>query len=177
MTLWIIGHYRRQKWQMAVYMWQVEKYKILILANMKALHYASMEKVLEFYRAGGIVIATGELPKASTRIGENDPVVDAMVREIFGLTAGEVVRGKTTDKRVNTSGGTGIYIAGDDLVEQIWSQITPDFKPVGGAGKALHRCIGGKECIYGHGCSQRYGMFFSELLAKWNCGMHLMGQL
>lgn len=122
-----------------------EKYKILILADMKALHYASMEKVLEFYRAGGIVIATGELPKASTRIGESDPVMDAMVREIFGLTAGEVVRGKTTDKRVNTSGGTGIYIAGDDLVEQIWSQITPDFKPVGGAGKALHRCIGERD--------------------------------
>lgn len=122
-----------------------EKYKILILADMKAMHHASLQKALEFYRAGGIVLATGELPKASTHIGENDPDTDAMIREIFGLTAREAARGKTAGKQINASNGTGIYISGNDMAEQIGSLITPDFKPAGGTGKVLHRRIGERD--------------------------------
>jgi len=105
-----------------------EQYKVLVLADMKAMHYASLKKVLDFYRAGGIILATGELPKASSRQGESDDEVDLILNEIFGPT--------------NAVKGVGIYVPDGDLVKQIHALITPDFKPGNGEGKVLHRRMG-----------------------------------
>jgi hypothetical protein len=60
-----------------------EVYKVLILPAMKAVRHATLQKALEFHRAGGIVLAPGALPEASDRIGRDDPEVAAMVSEIF----------------------------------------------------------------------------------------------
>jgi hypothetical protein len=40
-----------------------EKYKVLILPAMSAVRYSTIEKALEFYRSGGIVLAVGHFPK------------------------------------------------------------------------------------------------------------------
>ena len=60
-----------------------EVYRVLILPAMKAVRHSTLQKALEFHRAGGIVVAPGALPEASDRIGRDDPEVAAMVREIF----------------------------------------------------------------------------------------------
>jgi len=111
-----------------------EKYRILILADMKAMHHSSLQKALEFYRSGGIVLATGDLPRASTHGGENNPEVEAIIREIFGEHA------KPQD-------GTGNYLSVDDMADRIGTLITPDFKPSAGIGKVLHRRVG-KQDVY-----------------------------
>ena len=61
-----------------------EVFRVLILPAMKAIRFAALEKTLEFFRAGGIVIALGALPEASDRAGRRDPVLDGIVEEIFG---------------------------------------------------------------------------------------------
>jgi len=122
-----------------------EKYRILILADMKAMHYSSLLKVLDFYRSGGIIIATGELPKASTCLGENDPKVDAIIREIFGATSQEISQGKKVKKQVNNSNGVGLYLSEDEVVKQIKALIIPDFISGTGEGKVLHRCVGERD--------------------------------
>ncbi|WP_029906672.1 glycosyl hydrolase [Prevotella sp. 10(H)] len=122
-----------------------EKYRILILADMKAMHHASLQKVLEFYQSGGIVLATGDIPKASTHMGENDPEVDKIIHEIFGLTAREAIQRKSAVKQVNNSNGMGIYLPDSEMASEIWKLITPDFKPTGGVGKVLHRHIGERD--------------------------------
>ncbi len=60
-----------------------ENYRVLILPGMKAVRHSTLEKALEFQRAGGIVVALGALPEASDRIGRGDPDVAAMVKEMF----------------------------------------------------------------------------------------------
>ena len=60
-----------------------EIYRVLVLPSMKAVRYSTLQKALEFHRAGGIVLAIGALPEASDRIGRDDPEVVAMVKEIF----------------------------------------------------------------------------------------------
>lgn len=122
-----------------------ERYRILILADMQAMHYTSLQKAQAHYRAGGIVLATGRLPRASTLAGEDDPETDAIVRELFGLTAAEAEAGKTAGKQTNVAGGTGLYLSEEDAVAQIHALITPDFRPDAGIGKVLHRRAGQRE--------------------------------
>jgi len=60
-----------------------EVYRVLVLPAMKAVRHSTLQKALEFHRAGGIVLAVGALPEASDRIGRDDPEVAAMVKELF----------------------------------------------------------------------------------------------
>ncbi|MCB1131232.1 MAG: hypothetical protein KDN05_08890, partial [Verrucomicrobiae bacterium] len=58
-------------------------YKVLVLPGMSAIRHSNLQKALEFKRAGGVVLAVGELPQASDRIGRDDPELAAMVAELF----------------------------------------------------------------------------------------------
>ncbi len=60
-----------------------ESYRVLVLPAMKAVRHSTLEKALEFQRAGGKVVALGALPEASDRLGRDDPEVIRMVRELF----------------------------------------------------------------------------------------------
>jgi hypothetical protein len=60
-----------------------EAYRVLVLPAMKAVRHSTLQKALEFRRAGGVVVALSTLPEVSDRIGRNDPEVAAMVAEIF----------------------------------------------------------------------------------------------
>jgi hypothetical protein len=60
-----------------------ETYRVLVLPAMRAVRHSTLEKALEFYRAGGIVLAVGALPEASDRVGRDDPQVAAIVKVIF----------------------------------------------------------------------------------------------
>lgn len=120
-----------------------EEYKIIVLADMKAIHYSSLQKILDFYRSGGIVLATGDLPAASSRKGEKDSEIDQMLREMFGIAADEIGTGKMIKKQTNKNGGIGWYIP-DSLEKYIPDLITPDFLSEKREGKVLHRRIGDK---------------------------------
>lgn len=122
-----------------------EQYRVIVLAGMKAMHYSSLQKIRDFYRAGGIVLATGELPEASSREGEGDEEVDRIVKELFGLTAAEAHAGKTARKQTNDANGVGWYIADGSLDKKIPQLITPDFSPGENGGKVLHRRIGERD--------------------------------
>jgi len=58
-------------------------YKVLILPGMKAIRHSTLQKALDFRRAGGLVLAVGSLPEASDRIGRDDPEVASIVKELF----------------------------------------------------------------------------------------------
>lgn len=103
-----------------------ENYKVLVLADIKAMHYKTLLKILDFYRKGGIVIATGSLLEATSHAGENDPELKKILDEIFGSKEGK-----------------GIYESDSKKVAKLISElIIPDFKVSTGKGKVLHRKIG-----------------------------------
>ncbi len=114
-----------------------ESYRVMIISDMRAMHYSSLEKLRDFYRAGGIVLATGVLPEASSRKGEDDKEVKAILNEIFGA--------EKAVKQTNKANGVGWYIK-NGAVEKIVPQlILPDFVPNEKGGKVLHRRIGERD--------------------------------
>jgi len=60
-----------------------ESYPVLVLPAMKAVRHSTLQKAVQFHRAGGVVVALGALPEASNRVGRDDPEVAAMVAELF----------------------------------------------------------------------------------------------
>jgi hypothetical protein len=85
-----------------------EAYRVLVLPAMAAVRHSTLRQALAFYRAGGVVIATGCLPEASDAAGRDDPQLDAMVKEIFGLTAREYKAGGAAAMQTNAAGGVGL---------------------------------------------------------------------
>ena len=127
-----------------------EEYRVLILPAMAAVRESTLTKALEFYRAGGVAIACGCLPEASDAAGREDPKLDAMVKELFGLTAAEAKAGKTAAPQTNAAGGVGAALLsgaatkalpGGALKNLIDKSIPRDFIPDAPA-HVLHRKIG-----------------------------------
>jgi hypothetical protein len=86
-----------------------QSFKVLVLPSMKAIRWTTIERALEFYHNGGIVIACGSLPEASDNAGSSDVKLDAVVRELFGVSAGEMINGKKPSVQKDKSGGIGLY--------------------------------------------------------------------
>ncbi len=122
-----------------------EAYRVLVLPSMKAIRQSSLDKALAFFRAGGVVIATGGLPEASDRIGRQDAVLDAQVKELFGATASEARDGKGGEPQGNAAGGVGAAVRTNDAVAELITKSTPrDFVP-GNGGQVLHRKVGTRD--------------------------------
>jgi hypothetical protein len=128
-----------------------ERYRALVLPSMAAVRFSTMRKALEFFRAGGLVVAVGALPRASDRAGRDDRELDAMVKEVFGVTAQEAGAARGRRVRRNAAGGAGWLLERPaDVPEVIAAAFTPDFALVspGGGGahcQALHRRIGPRD--------------------------------
>ena len=85
-------------------------YRVLVLPAMQAIRWSTLKKAQAFHRAGGMVIAVGALPEASDRAGRDDPVLDEVVRELFGATAQAVKNGQRPDPQTNKDGGLGAVL-------------------------------------------------------------------
>ena len=118
-----------------------ESYQALVLADMSAIHYSTLEKALDLFLNGGVIIGVGLLPVASDRIGGADPKIDEILNTIFGYTASEVCDLKIPV--VHNGLGTGIYYPSADT--NMGAFISPylerDFIPESRKGSVLHRRI------------------------------------
>lgn len=61
-----------------------EQYTTLIIPAMKVIRLSNLRKIMEFYKAGGLVVATGQLPWKGICQGE-DGEVKELIRELFGV--------------------------------------------------------------------------------------------
>ena len=64
-----------------------EEYRVLVLPSMRAVRHSTLEKAVEFHRAGGVVVVLGESPRASERAGDDDPQVLAMAAGLASTAA------------------------------------------------------------------------------------------
>lgn len=141
-----------------------EAYRVLILPAMRAVRYSTLQKALEFYRAGGIVITLNNLPEASDHIGRDDAELDEIVEEIFGLTAKDA--GTEIRSQYNEAGGIGILAQKPEhAVKIINNAFTRDFMclsdlPEGVSPQALHRKIGNRHVYMIYGAPQNSECFF-----------------
>ncbi len=107
-----------------------ERYRVLILPAMRAVRHSTLQKAVEFHRAGGLVLAVGALPEASDRIGRDDPEVAAVVKELFP----------------------------DGPVADVAAQIP--FRDYEGPGYILHRRIGPRDVYTVYNAPQNTEVFF-----------------
>lgn len=60
-----------------------ERYKVLILPSMKAIRYASLQKLEAFRKAGGIIVNIGDIPLATEKEGYIEAETSLLVKSIF----------------------------------------------------------------------------------------------
>ncbi len=153
-----------------------EIYKILLLPSLSAVRYSTIEKALEFFRAGGIVLAVGALPEASERIGGNDEKLQSMIREMFGTTFAEKHDAATIYFQKSKAGGSGMFVHNPlEAKKLIGNLIQPDFKVLSGdpVKGILHRKLGNRDLYFVYGVSKNTECFFRakgkvELWNPWN---------
>lgn len=139
-----------------------EQYKVLILADMKALHHETLLKIRDFHRQGGIVIATGSLPIATSRTGANNKEVKEIVDEIFYSPS-------PTSKGIVEQDYTQIV----PLIQRL---ITPDFANDAHYGRVLHRRIAEREVYMVTDVAKNATMFF-RATGKVECWQAKDGQI
>jgi hypothetical protein len=153
-----------------------EEYRVLILPAMRAVRFSTLLKALEFNRAGGIVMAIGALPEASDRVGRDDAELDAMVQEIFGVTAREAKTIKGLLLKNSSASGLGMLAPTTErLVEVIGQAISCDFALSGPRdpkrpAQVLHRKIGPRDVYLVLGAPKGSECFFRALgkVEQWN---------
>jgi hypothetical protein len=126
-----------------------EPYRVLILPAMKAIKYSNIQKALEFYRKGGIVIAFKCVPESSDRIGDNDPELDVMVKELFSPD----------------SKNSFIVQNWEDIIEIIDGSFSRDFACIShtletAKPQVLHRKIGNRDVYMVYGAPKNSECFF-----------------
>jgi hypothetical protein len=60
-----------------------EKYKVLVIPSMKVMRDASLRKIEEFKKAGGIIVVIGEKPQATDKNGQADSKTSKWISGIF----------------------------------------------------------------------------------------------
>jgi hypothetical protein len=103
-------------------------FRALVLPNMKAVRFATLEKAAAFAKAGGFVYCVGALPAASDRAGRDDPEITRLNDVAF----------KPGDRLPGPA----------EAVTIIRSAFVPDVRGVGQTVRALHRRIGPRDIYY-----------------------------
>src|SRR5574344_89682 len=150
-----------------------EQYKVLILPGGEVLSADAAARILEFYRAGGTVIATSKLPSRSAEFGRDREVKD-MVYEVFGISDSRPTtcsvrhaqyRFLNIFSNKNARGGVGYFIAhpytsvlGEILgqaipVKDVDMGAAPDYyvrmdKDYAGGVTYIHKVRGGKDIYF-----------------------------
>jgi hypothetical protein len=140
-----------------------ERYRVLVLPSMTAMRLAALEKVRDFYRGGGIVVAIGALPGASERIGRNDPEIESIDNQVFGRGSGPITHDAGIHDNGRKNSGKAILLASPDaIIGAISRVITPDFRMTSPDvhPDILHRRAGNRDIYYVYGVPKDTECFF-----------------
>lgn len=150
-----------------------EEYRVVVLPGGDTLAVSTARKLLAFYRAGGAVIATSELPTRSAEFGR-DREVRAAMEEIFGMpwehpmtAEARIVPEEVKDYFVhrNGAGGLAYFIPRPDPrilgaalrecdpVRDVDIRMEPTWPLIGGQAYAgaltyLHKVKGGRDLYF-----------------------------
>lgn len=115
-----------------------ESYRVIVVPSMKVIRFSNLEKLLEFHRSGGVVVAIGALPEASDRVGANDPEIDKIVKEIF----------KSNKNYFSSSANLASFISQN--INRDFNLVTPQQNLV----NFIHRKIGTRDFYFIYGAKE-----------------------
>jgi len=93
-----------------------EKYKVLIVPSMEAIRFASLKKIEEFKKAGGIIVNIGNRPMATEKAGANDAAVNKLVADVFAQSQNMI---QCEDTKEVTLAISGKYIPNFKMLTNI----------------------------------------------------------
>ncbi len=64
-----------------------ERYKVLVVPPVEVIPYGTLEKVKEFFNAGGVVLGYGFLPSKSATLGRDSRDIAALCEAVWGPSA------------------------------------------------------------------------------------------
>ena len=85
------------------------RWRVIVLPGADTLPLAAWENLARFVRSGGVVIALGALP-LNSETEFPSPKVQALAKEMFGVSGAGVALGKEPASRPNDSGGVGTFL-------------------------------------------------------------------
>ncbi len=136
-----------------------EKYKVLVVPSMKAIRYASLQKLEAFKKGGGIIVNMGQVPEATEKGGSNDPETKQLVSALFANGKNMI---QCDDPKV--------------IVSAIADKYSPNFKiltPITERPYVMHRVIGKRDIYALYKVPQGARCFFKakgavQLWNPWN---------
>ncbi len=92
-------------------------YKVLILPGERVISLRALQKISDYYNAGGVLVATSllpskaaELPASDKEAIANDRKVQAIIQEIFGIDSSKPMPEGISNIRTNARNGKSIFI-------------------------------------------------------------------
>lgn len=98
-----------------------QNYKVLILPGQRVISIKALEKIRDYYEAGGTVVATSllpskaaELPENAAEAIENDKKIQSIIKEMFGLDSSHSMPEGVSEIKTNLNKGKSIFIGKPD---------------------------------------------------------------
>src|SRR5690606_18146136 len=83
------------------------EFRSIVVPSSSTIRLTSMQKINEFYQAGGTVIVFGRLPTASAENGRGDPQLHALIERMFGAVPED---GSAVIQRSSARGGKACFV-------------------------------------------------------------------
>ncbi len=123
-----------------------EKYKVLIIPSMKAIRFASLQKIQEFVNGGGIVVNIGERPEATEKNGSNDPELLKLTNNIYSKRPNLI---QVTDAKSVVTGLSGKYEPNFRILSEIKQRPYVMHRTIGKCEVfALYNLAVGSQCFF-----------------------------
>jgi len=124
-----------------------EEYRILVIPSCKTISVSNLQKIKDFYEAGGSIVFTTRLPSIAVETGKNEEVV-SLIRSIFPNKESSQGIIYTSNK-----GGKALFISepGEKNLRKYLTEICVDFDvdyPVNVDIRYIHKVIEGQDVFY-----------------------------
>jgi hypothetical protein len=115
-----------------------QRFGVVILPPLTTIRRATLEKLTEFYRAGGLILALRRLPDSSPEAGGDDPVIKEGIAGLFGKSAGETPLDFTAED--NARGGRAAFVSSEigTLLDLLEARLPKDVRIAEGPDDALN---------------------------------------
>ncbi len=101
-----------------------EDYRVMVLPSIRVISLSNLQKIYDFYKAGGVVISVGSLPYLATEAGETDEVVK-LITEMFGVDPRTGASQRI--EKTNEAGGKLYHLASLAQFESVMGTVLDDF--------------------------------------------------
>jgi len=124
-----------------------QRFRAVVLPPITTISGKTLQKLLEFYAAGGTILGIRQLPEAGGEAGRDVEVIQRGIEELFGSGAANSPRPFTENH--NSAGGQSFYVAENvsTLIDLLDAHVPKDVKVVSGSSENLffqHRANNGQ---------------------------------